>query len=116
MLIASTATDGLPLAQRDVFYARLLDEVRRLPGVVAAAVASDRPASASRATAISGASWSSAPRPCCAWRRNAAGSAWVMQLLERKRPKVVAVALANKTARVAWAVMARGEIYAGRAA
>jgi transposase len=32
-----------------------------------------------------------------------------MQLLERKRPKVVAVALANKTARIAWAVMARGE-------
>jgi transposase len=49
-------------------------------------------------------------------RKNAAGSAWVMQLLERKRPKVAAVALANKSARVAWAVMARGEIYACRVA
>ena len=49
-------------------------------------------------------------------RKNAAGRGWVMQLLERKRPKVVAVALANKTARIAWAVMARGESYAARAA
>ena len=49
-------------------------------------------------------------------RKNAAGRGWAMQLLERKRPKVVAVALANKTARIAWAVMARGESYAARAA
>jgi transposase len=49
-------------------------------------------------------------------RRNTIGRSWVMQLLERKRAKVVAVALANKTARIAWAVMARGEIYAARAA
>jgi hypothetical protein len=49
-------------------------------------------------------------------RKTAAGRGWAMQLLERKRPKVVAVALANKTARIAWAVMARGESYAARAA
>jgi transposase len=49
-------------------------------------------------------------------RKNAAGRGWAMQLLERKRPRVVAVALANKTARIAWAVMARGESYAARAA
>ena len=49
-------------------------------------------------------------------RKNAAGCGWATQLLERKRPKVVAVALANKTARIAWAVMARGESYAVRAA
>ena len=39
------------------------------------------------------------------------GKVWAARLLERKRPKVVAVALANKTARIAWAVMARGGTY-----
>jgi len=34
---------------------------------------------------------------------------WAQALLARKPFKVVAVALANKTARIAWAVMARGE-------
>ena len=36
---------------------------------------------------------------------------WLMQLLARRPFKVVAVALANKMARVAWAVLARGETY-----
>ena len=37
---------------------------------------------------------------------------WLQALVQRgKRPKVVAVALANKLARIAWAVMARGEPY-----
>jgi len=36
---------------------------------------------------------------------------WVMQLLERKKPKVAAVALANKNARIIWAMMATGEAY-----
>lgn len=36
---------------------------------------------------------------------------WLMKLLERKPRKVAAVALANKMARVAWAMMARGEAY-----
>ena len=36
---------------------------------------------------------------------------WVNALLQRKPPKLVAVAMANKTARVAWAVMTRGEVY-----
>jgi transposase len=36
---------------------------------------------------------------------------WLIQLLARRPAKVVAVALANKTARIAWAVLARGEIY-----
>ena len=40
------------------------------------------------------------------------GKVWAARLLERKRPKVVAVALANKTARIAWALMARGATYA----
>ena len=36
---------------------------------------------------------------------------WLMQLLARRPAKVVAVALANKMARIAWAVLAKGETY-----
>ena len=36
---------------------------------------------------------------------------WLRALLLRKPRKVVAVALANKMARVAWAMMTRGEVY-----
>ncbi|SDX14083.1 transposase [Celeribacter indicus] len=36
----------------------------------------------------------------------------MLGLKARKRPKVVAVALANKTARIAWALLRRNEIYA----
>ena len=36
---------------------------------------------------------------------------WVRSLLERKPARVVTVAMANKTARIAWAVLARGETY-----
>jgi transposase len=38
-------------------------------------------------------------------------SAWLLQLLERRPRKVAAVALANKVARVVWAMMAHGEVY-----
>uniref|UniRef100_A4WQU8 Transposase n=1 Tax=Cereibacter sphaeroides (strain ATCC 17025 / ATH 2.4.3) TaxID=349102 RepID=A4WQU8_CERS5 len=38
-----------------------------------------------------------------------------MQLKERKRPRVVAVAQANKTARIAWALLRRNETYAAPA-
>src|SRR6201984_434397 len=44
-------------------------------------------------------------------RQSNASRAWAARLLERKRPKVVAVALANKTARIAWALVARGTPY-----
>ena len=37
--------------------------------------------------------------------------AWVRALLARKPTKVAAVALANKTARIVWAVMMRGDGY-----
>ena len=40
-----------------------------------------------------------------------ATGAWVRGLLERKPSRVVTVAIANKTARIAWAVLARGETY-----
>ncbi len=36
---------------------------------------------------------------------------WLTQLLARRPFKVVAIALANKMARVAWALLARGGIY-----
>ena len=36
---------------------------------------------------------------------------WLLKLLERKQPKVAAVALANKMARIVWAMMSRGESY-----
>ena len=36
---------------------------------------------------------------------------WLTQLLARKPFKVVAVALANKMARIAWAVLAKGGTY-----
>jgi transposase len=37
--------------------------------------------------------------------------AWVRSLLERKPTRLVTVAIANKTARTAWALLARGETY-----
>jgi len=41
-------------------------------------------------------------------------AAWVTELLRRKPPKLVAVAVANKMARVAWKLMITGESYATR--
>ena len=41
--------------------------------------------------------------------RNA--SPWLLKLLERKKPKPAAVALANKIARIAWKLMVSGERY-----
>jgi transposase len=38
-------------------------------------------------------------------------SPWLIDLLKRKPPKVAAVALANKTARIAWKLMTSGERY-----
>jgi transposase len=40
-------------------------------------------------------------------------SPWLLDLLKRKPPKLAAVALANKIARIAWKLMATGEIYDG---
>lgn len=36
---------------------------------------------------------------------------WLTQLLARRKTKVVAVALANKIARIVWAMMMTGERY-----
>jgi transposase len=40
-------------------------------------------------------------------------SPWLLDLLKRKPPKLAAVALANKIARIAWKLMATGESYDG---
>jgi transposase len=44
-------------------------------------------------------------------RKDAAPSPWLDSLLARKHPNAATVALANKNARIAWAVLTRGEIY-----
>jgi transposase len=38
-------------------------------------------------------------------------SPWLVALVKRKPPKLAAVALANKTARIAWKLMVSGERY-----
>jgi predicted permease len=43
VLIASTGTEGYSTEHRRMFYARLLDDVRNIPGVVSAARANDEP-------------------------------------------------------------------------
>jgi len=44
-------------------------------------------------------------------RKGAPTNLWLARMLAKKPPMLVIVALANKTARVAWAVMTRGEVY-----
>ena len=43
-------------------------------------------------------------------------SPWLIELLKRKPPKLAAVALANKTARIVWKLMVSGESYRPQAA
>ena len=40
-----------------------------------------------------------------------AAAPWICSLLERRPARVVTVAMANKTARIVWAVLARGDVY-----
>lgn len=44
-------------------------------------------------------------------QRHGARRPWLVALMARRRPKVAAVALANKTARTVWAIMTRGTRY-----
>jgi transposase len=50
-----------------------------------------------------------------AQRSQARVAPWLLALLKRKPPKLAAVALANKIARIAWTLMVSGEHYATRA-
>ena len=49
-------------------------------------------------------------------RRGGRASPWLTELLKRKSPKLAAVALANKMARIAWKLMVTGENYAAKSA
>ena len=48
-------------------------------------------------------------------RHDDASRRWAAKLLERRSAKMAAVAWANKTARIAWAVMTRGGTYTAQA-
>ena len=48
--------------------------------------------------------------------RSGKASPWLAALLKRKSPKLAAVALANKTARIAWKLMVTGEAYDAKSA
>jgi transposase len=48
---------------------------------------------------------------CHARIRSAAEAGWLQKLLERRPARLVSVALANKVARIARAVMARSETF-----
>ena len=48
--------------------------------------------------------------------RNGARRPWLVQLLARTATKLAAIALANKTARIVWALMTSGESYRTRTA
>ncbi|MDA8870302.1 IS110 family transposase [Rhizobiaceae bacterium] len=51
-----------------------------------------------------------------AGKRGAPEGSWLAGMLKRRPPMVVAVALANKMARIVWALMARGGVYRDPAA
>jgi transposase len=44
-------------------------------------------------------------------RRGAPQGSWLARMLARKPRMLVIVALANKMARIAWALLAKGEVY-----
>jgi transposase len=49
-------------------------------------------------------------------RRGAPAGSWLARMMARKLRMLVAIALANRIARVAWALMAKGGVYQSPAA
>jgi transposase len=49
-------------------------------------------------------------------RRGAPAGSWLARMMARKPRMLVAIALANKIARIAWALMAKGGVYQSPAA
>jgi transposase len=49
-------------------------------------------------------------------RRGAPAGSWLARMMARKPRMLVAIALANRIARVAWALMAKGGVYQSPAA
>jgi transposase len=45
------------------------------------------------------------------YARGASSTVWAKQLLARRPARVVTVALANKAARIIWALLVRGGVY-----
>jgi len=45
------------------------------------------------------------------YARGAGGSIWAKRLLARRPTRIVTFALANKPARIIWALLTRGEVY-----
>jgi len=44
-------------------------------------------------------------------QRGAPSGSWLARMLNKKPPKLIAVALANKMARIVWVIMSKGEVY-----
>jgi transposase len=49
-------------------------------------------------------------------RRGAATGSWLARMMSKKPRMLVAIALANRIARIAWALMAKGGVYNNPAA
>ena len=47
----------------------------------------------------------------CREKQSPGLKSWLGQLVSRRHPNVVTIALANKMARVAWALLTKGETY-----